>query len=135
MEAKSSLQFLYDNFKEALKKYKEDKEFIEKQIQELNEKKEKLFFPRLEVELKPIAEEIKIRLQADSFNISKQGPLSYKVSIWFIKGEETNVGYLCFGQYRDGSIFMSPNIFDMEGAIELKDLTIENLTDLAKKNI
>jgi hypothetical protein len=30
MEAKSSLQFLYDNFKEALKKYKEDKEFIEK---------------------------------------------------------------------------------------------------------
>lgn len=135
MEAKSSLQFLYDNFKEALKKYKEDKEFIEKQIQELKEKKEKLFFPRLEVELKPIAEEIKIRLQADSFNISKQGPLSYKVSIWFIKGEETNVGYLCFGQYRDGSIFMSPNIFDEEGAIELKDLTIENLTDLAKKNI
>jgi hypothetical protein len=30
---------------------------------------------------------------------------------------------------------MSPNIFDKEGAIELKDLTIENLTDLAKKNI
>lgn len=75
------------DFSEAYKKYWDDLEKIEAKIEQLQEEKEKLFYPRLEEQLQKIAPEIQKALKADAFEVSRHGGLSNRTSLWFTKGK------------------------------------------------
>lgn len=125
-----------DDFQLAYKNYWNQANEIDRQIERLKKKKEKLFYPRLKDELHKLAVEIQKELKADIFEVSHHGGLSNKVSIWFTNGQPSKedrfsnvVGYLCFAEYRDGEIYLFTNT-----DVSLKDLSLDKLVNIAKEN-
>lgn len=120
-----------DDFQLANKNYWNQANEIDRQIERLKKKKEELFYPRLKDELHKLAVEIQKELKADTFEVSHAGGLSNRVSVWFTKGEPSEdrlsnvVGYLCFAEYRDGSL----SIIDRT---EGKTIEINGLMDLIR---
>lgn len=130
----------YHDFSIAHRKYWDDRKTIENEIQSLNKKKEELFYPRLEEQLYKLVEQIKVKLKADAFEISRHGGLSNRVAVWFTKGKPSKkddfsntVGYLCFAEYSKGNVALVSNLKNDE-VIDLNTLSIDNLVKIARKN-